>query len=72
MPKERYVRKEGNGCTNPFYIGCNKRPEERHVLTDWMFSVHKIISKFGYDPKERHGYTQVKWLDPKESHGSFY
>ena len=36
------------------------------------FQYTKNISKFGYDPKERHDYTLVKRLDPKESHGSFY
>ena len=63
-------------------ILCNERhdstfvqsvdPKERHVQTDWLFLVHKKVSKFGYDPKERHDYILLKRLDPKESHGSFY
>ena len=76
------MRKEGYGCTLWLCIGFNERhdytfaqsidPKERHVCTDWWFSVHKIIPKFGYDPKERHDYTLLKRLGPKESHGSFY
>ena len=71
------MQKEGYGCTLRLCIGCNERhdsklgqsidPKERHVYTDWLFSVHKIISKFGYDPKEMHDNTLVKRLDPKES-----
>ena len=66
--RERHVLKEGYGCTL-LCIGCNERhnctfgqsidPKERHVLTDWLFSVHKITSKFGYDPKERYDYTLI-------------
>ena len=42
-------------CTLGLCIGCNERhdstfgqsidPKERHVCTDWLFSVHKIIPK---------------------------
>ena len=82
VPKERHVRKESHDCSLGLCIGCKERhdstfgqsidPKERHVCTDWLFSVHKIIPKFGYDPKERHDYTLLKRLGPKESHGSFY
>ena len=82
VPKERHVRKESHDCSLGLCIGCKERhdstfaqsidPKERHVCTDWLFSVHKIIKKFGYDPKERHDYTLLKRLGPKESHGSFY
>ena len=76
------MRKESHDCSLGLCIGCKERhdstfgqsidPKERHVCTDWLFSVHKIIPKFGYDPKERHDYTLLKRLGPKESHGSFY
>ena len=79
---ERHVRKESHDCSLGLCIGCKERhdstfgqsidPKERHVCTDWLFSVHKIIPKFGYDPKERHDYTLLKRLGPKESHGTFY
>ena len=35
-----------------------------------MFLVHKKVSKFGYDPKERDDYILLKRLGPKESHGT--
>ena len=75
------VPKEGYGCT------CTPRLciefKESHDSTfsesinpkeiDWLFLVHKMIPKFGYDPKKRHDHIFfVKRLDQKESHGSIY
>ena len=76
------VPKEGYGCTcTPRLCRCKEshdstfgesiNPKET-CLTDWLFSVHKIIAKFGYDPKKRHDHTFGKRLNPKESHGSSY
>ena len=53
-------------------FGQNVDPKERHVCTDWWFSVYKIISKSGHDPKERYDYILLKRLGPTENYGSFY
>ena len=46
------------------------------MLNFWEFvgalAVHKIISKFGYDPKESHDYTFVKRRVTKMINGSIY
>ena len=83
MPKERHVLKECYGCTLGLCIGCNKRHDSTFgqstdpkdiqymsIQTGCFQYTHKINSKLGYDPKERHAYTLVKRLDAKESHGS--
>ena len=69
VPKERHVRKKSHDCSLSLCIGCKERhgstfgqsidPKDRHVCTDWLFLVHKIIPKFGYDPKERHDYYRL-------------
>ena len=61
MLNERHVRKEGYGSTAHLscLLGLKKvvtivglHPKESNVCTDWLISVHKIISKFGFDHKE--------------------
>ena len=62
--KESHVRKESHYCSLGLCIGCknmhdstfgqNVDPKERHVCTDFWFSVHQNITKSGYDLKERH------------------
>ena len=48
-------------------------PKERRVSTDWLFSVHKIISNFGCDPKAGSFWTFRKKLmgDPEKLQANF-
>ena len=38
----------------------------RSIQTGRFQYIHKIFSKFGYDPKESHDCTLIKRLDPKK------
>ena len=61
---ERHVRKEGCGCTPKLCIGPkvthdstsgkSMDPKESHFCNNWLFSVRRVILKFGDDPKESH------------------